>query len=329
MTMLNHTEDIMPSNDTQHAFHEGERRMQASVGVAERMAEIGDAVIRDYMPQQHRDFFPLLPFLIVGSVDSNGHPAASTLSGEPGFVNAPDARTLHITAQVAPDDPLHAALRVGAELGLLGIQPHTRRRNRANGIVREVSAHGFTVDIQQSFGNCPKYIQAREPRFVPRSENTPLPAQISRKLTDAATALLRRTDTFFIATSHPQAVSRSHSRAHGVDVSHRGGKPAFIAVDESGALIVPDYSGNRFFNTLGNLLLNPQAGLLVIDYDSGDLLQLAVRGEIVTDADAVLRVPGAERLLRFTVDHATIRPKSLPLSWGPARLSPILENLTR
>lgn len=315
--------------DNQNAFHEGERRMQASVGVAERMAGIGDSVIRDHMPQQHREFFPLLPLLIVGSVASDGRPTASVLAGEPGFVSSPNEHTLRIAALPDTDDPLRNVLVAGSQLGLLGIQPHTRRRNRANGIVREVDALGFTVDIQQSFGNCPKYIQAREPRFTGRDNLARLPAQRSRTLPDTALALLQRADSFFIATSHPRATLDIRSRAHGVDVSHRGGKPGFIALDDDGALVVPDYTGNRFFNTLGNLLVNPHAGLLVIGYDSGDLLQLAVRGEVITDASSVARVPGAERLLRFTVDRVLVRPKSLQLIWGPATLSPILENLTR
>lgn len=313
-------------------FHAGESAMQASVGVAARMAEIGPAVIRDRMPEQHQQFFPLLPFLIVGSVDAVGHPAASVLAGPAGFVTAPDARTLHVAATPDLHDPLHEALAVGAPLGVLGIQPHTRRRNRANGVVRDHDGHGFTIAITQSFGNCPKYIQAREPRYLPRAGATEADAEAQHfdGLPARARMMLQQADTFFIATAHPDArAGKARNRAHGVDVSHRGGRPGFVHVDDDDMLTVPDYSGNRFFNTLGNLLLSPHAGLLLMDYDSGDVLQLAVRGEIVTDRNQVIRFAGAERLIRFTVDHSLLQPKALPLMWGPATLSPILENLTR
>ncbi|MFX7605218.1 hypothetical protein ABTJ35_19420, partial [Acinetobacter baumannii] len=58
--------------------------------------------------------------------------------------------------------PLAAHLRDGAALGLLGIQPHTRRRNRMNGRVARMSETGFDVEVEQSFGNCPQYIRTRE-----------------------------------------------------------------------------------------------------------------------------------------------------------------------
>ena len=52
-------------------------------------------------------------------------------------------------------------------VGLLGLEPHTRRRNRANGRVRLLHDGGFEVQVLQSFGNCPKYIHARRPEPLP------------------------------------------------------------------------------------------------------------------------------------------------------------------
>ncbi|MDY0056940.1 MAG: pyridoxamine 5'-phosphate oxidase family protein [Methyloversatilis sp.] len=285
-------------------FHDGERALQARAGMQQRMAEIGARVIRDYMPEQHRDFFALLPFLVVGSVDQAGQSWASVLHGPPGFVRSTDPRSLHVDARPPAGSPLAAHLRDGAALGLLGIQPHTRRRNRMNGRVARVGEAGFDVEVEQSFGNCPKYIRTREAFYF--DEGASGAPQPLAALDDAARALIAGADTLFIASAH----------ADGVDVSHRGGEPGFVSIGAGDVLTLPDYAGNLFFNTLGNLLLEPRAGLLFIDFDSGDLLHVSARAEIVWDGDEVDAHPGAQRLLRLTVTGALRVPRGLPLEWS-------------
>jgi uncharacterized protein len=300
-------------------LHEGEVAVQSRVGVHERMAAVMAQVVRPFMPEQHRELFGKLPTLMVGSVDARGRPWASIVSGSPGFVTAPDERHLHIAARPAGDEPWQLA--IGTPLGLLGLEPHTRRRNRMNGSVVAIDASGFTVQVDQSYGNCPKYIQARVPRALRR---TPAPARrLGPRLDDEARELVARADTLFIATASPRA--RAHAGADGVDVSHRGGPPGFVHVhDERGAsvLTLPDYPGNRFFNTLGNITAHPRAGLLFIDYDQGHLLQLTGRAELVWDEDALDDFPGAERLLRITVEAASWRAHALPLQWSAAEPAP-------
>src|SRR5690606_5085976 len=113
-------------------FHEGEQAMQARAGALERLAAIGPRVVRDHMPDQHRELFEKLPTLVIGSLDAAGQPWASLLVGPPGFVRTPDARHLRVNTRPETDDPLAAALALEAPLGLLGLEPHTRRRNRVN-----------------------------------------------------------------------------------------------------------------------------------------------------------------------------------------------------
>src|SRR5258708_22334611 len=155
-------------------FHAGEQEIQSLAGVRERVELRGRAVIRDYMPEQHRAFFALLPFMVVGLADQNGLRWATTLSGPPGFMNSPDERLLTIKAWPDPGDPLHSCIRDGAAVGGLGIELSTRRRNRVNGRIENcVVGEGFSIRVQQSFGNCPKYIQARNEQ--PRPRSTPVP----------------------------------------------------------------------------------------------------------------------------------------------------------
>jgi predicted pyridoxine 5'-phosphate oxidase superfamily flavin-nucleotide-binding protein len=308
---------------TPRAWHDGERLLQARAGIAQRMAEIGPRVLRDHMPEQHRSFFAQLPFLIAGSLDGEGQPWASVLAAAPGFAHSPDPHHLRIDALPQPNDPLAAALAIGAPVGLLGIEPHTRRRNRMNGTVDALDARGFSVEVGQSFGNCPKYIQAREPVFVGGAPAAGFGPRV-HGLDAKGRRMVRAADTFFIATAHPSA-GDAGSRAEGVDVSHRGGRPGFVRLEGEGTLTVPDFTGNTFFNTLGNIALNPLAGLLFVDFETGDLLQLSVRAEILWDGPEVDAFAGAERLLRMEVLAAQHAAAALPLRFGSASLSPFLE----
>ncbi|QAX82491.1 FAD-binding oxidoreductase [Pseudomonas sp. DTU12.3] len=294
-------------------WHAGEQQLQAHVGVAERMEAFGRKVIRTWMPDQHREFYQQLPFLLYGAVDAHGRPWASVLEGAPGFAQSPDPEHLHFASQVAADDP--AQLRNGEPIGLLGIELHTRRRNRLNGHVGNLSAEGFEVSVDQAFGNCPQYIQLRQFQRVALTDPQTRPAQHLDVLDDAASALIAGADTFFVASY----VDVDGQRA--VDVSHRGGQPGFVRV-EGNRLTIPDFAGNLHFNTLGNLLLNPKAGLLFIDFSTGDLLQLSGRTEILLEDPQIEAFQGAERLWTFEVEKLVRRPAALALRWRFDGMSP-------
>lgn len=306
-------------------FHAGEIAVQERVGVRERIAEVGSRVIRDAMPEQHRELFEKLPMMVVGSLDAHGRPWASILAGRPGFIRAPDATHLRFAAMPPMGDPLADQLSAGVPLGLLGIEPHTRRRNRMNGTVELVESDGFVVGVDQSFGNCPQYIQARQPGWIEASSASP--EALGNTLSEAAGALIRRSDTLFIATASAQA--RGNDGANGVDVSHRGGRPGFVRVDVDEAtsrttLTLPDFRGNFMFNTLGNIVANPRAGMVFFDPANGDVLQLTGSAQIVWDGPEVESFEGAQRLLRVHIDDARWRPGALPLRWSEAQLAPQL-----
>lgn len=298
-------------------WHDGERLLQASAGMAERMAQIGPKVIRDYMPDQHRDFFAQLPFVVMGAVDEQGDPWAGVLEGVPGFAMSPDPRSLRVSAMPDADDPLRAGLGPDKSIGLLGIELHTRRRNRMNGRVAAATDKGFDVAVAQSFGNCPQYIQSREFHFS-RSPSLRFPSAPHERagLDDAARALITSSDTFFVASY----VDTDES-GRTVDVSHRGGKRGFVRVDGD-VLTIPDFSGNRFFNTLGNLAANPRAGLVFIDFERGDVLQVSGQAEVLLDSPEARTFEGAERLWRVYVRRVVRRPGALALRWKFDAYSP-------
>ncbi|KJZ47753.1 MULTISPECIES: pyridoxamine 5'-phosphate oxidase family protein [Pseudomonas] len=294
-------------------WHAGEKQLQAHVGVAERMEAFGRKVIRSEMPDQHRTFYQQLPFMLYAAVDADDHPWASILEGQPGFAHSPEPGLLQFRSLPAFDDP--AQLSDGSAIGLLGIELHTRRRNRINGHVRAMTAGGFAVTVDQSFGNCPQYIQLRQFRSVPLADPSTRVSQHFNELDDAAKAMIAESDTFFVASYVDVDGKRS------VDVSHRGGQAGFVQV-EGNRLTIPDFAGNLHFNTLGNLLLNPRAGLLFIDFNTGDLLQLRGRTEIILDGPQVEAFQGAERLWTIDVEQVVRRPAALSLRWRFDGVSP-------
>lgn len=310
------------------AFHAGEQAMQLLAGSRAHMAEIGSRVIRGFMPDEHRELFEKLPYLFVGSLDAQGRPWASMLVGPPGFAMTPDARTMTVAARPAPGDPLIANLRPGAPLGLLGIELNTRRRNRMNGRVAARTADGFSVRVDQSFGNCPRYIQARRPRFIDLPETMAAPHPVEPEgpqLSADAVALVARADTSFIATASKAAGSGDVSE--GVDLSHRGGKPGFVRVSEEdgrSVLTAPDFAGNLFFNTLGNIAINPRAGLLFVDFEGGDLLMLTGTAAVVLEAPEIEAFRGAQRLLRFEPEDGLRLRGAVPLRWSEPDYAPQL-----
>ncbi|WP_176046175.1 pyridoxamine 5'-phosphate oxidase family protein [Burkholderia sp. BCC1644] len=300
-------------------FHAGELAVQQRAGVTEAAGAAGRRGIRRFMPDQHRTFFAQLPFFVLGGVDAHGQPWATLRAGEPGFVASPDARTLRIAARALPGDPLAGAWQPGAPLGGLGIEFDTRRRNRVNGVVRAVDGDALTIAVEQSFGNCAKYIQGRKPTFVAREVDAAVEPDVSDALSEADRALLAQADTFFVASANTSADAGA---ARGADVSHRGGMPGFVRVDDAHTLTTPDFSGNRFFNTLGNLQHDPRAGLLFIDFDSGDLLVVAARAEIVWDGPLVASFDGAQRVVRFHVREVRRLRAVLPFRWSAVERAP-------
>ncbi len=290
-------------------WHPGEIALQERVGVRQRMAEVGPRVIRSFMPDQHRASYQQLPFLVLGSVDTTGAAWATILEGAPGFVSAPTPTRLDIAASLPAGDPAGAGLADGAAVGLLGIELHTRRRNRVNGEV-ELTPQGLRMTVDQSFGNCPRYIQLRDLQPNQAPDKTPAPAaECLEALDEAARQLIEGADTFFVASYAEQEGRRR------VDVSHRGGKPGFVRVDAEGVLTIPDFNGNLFFNTLGNILANGQAGLLFIDGGRGDLLQLSGLAEVLFDSPEIAAFEGAERLWTFRPQHIVRRRAALALRW--------------
>jgi uncharacterized protein len=295
-------------------FHSGEREVQSRLGVREKVEEMGRRFIRSYMPTEHRQFYEGLPYLFLGSLDSKGRPWASVLVGRPGFIDTPDESILRISAKRIDGDPLNENLALDSSIGVLGIQYENRRRNRLTAKVSSVDPGCVALRVDQTFGNCPQYIQARSPRLLPGIDSVGEPRKKERLtvLNDRARDIIARADNFYIASHYSDGADDPN---RGADVSHRGGRPGFVRIDDDHRLTFPDFTGNFHFNTIGNILMNPKAGLLFIDFETGDLLYLTCSAEIIWDGPEKKAFTGAERLVRFTVDEGLLVEDAMPVSW--------------
>ncbi|MGE7413762.1 pyridoxamine 5'-phosphate oxidase family protein [Methylobacterium tarhaniae] len=292
-------------------WHPGETAIQEKVGVADKMEQLGRRVVRDFMPDQHRAFYAQIPFVVLGSVDHRGDAWATLLAGGAGFIASPSDRLLDIAARPDPGDPAREGTRAGDAVGLLGIELHTRRRNRVNGILRASAGEGMRVEVDQSFGNCPQYIQLRDATMV-RDPRAPSGGAVEEGagLDAEARRMIAAADTFFVASYAERGDRRQ------VDVSHRGGRAGFVRVDADGTLTIPDFAGNLFFATLGNILLNGRAGLVFADFATGDLLQMTGEAALVLDSPEIAAFAGAERLWTFRPRRVVHRRGALPLRWA-------------
>jgi uncharacterized protein len=285
-------------------YHDGQRAVQRRAGgtaTAERL----ERGMRSELPDVAREFLAGLRLLFAGSTDPDGRVWCSLLSGPAGFVTTPDARTVAIAARPAEHDPLARALARGpAPVGLLGIEPQTRRRMRVNGTA-ELRYGGVRVTAEQVFSNCPKYIARRDVE-AEVEHRAPGRVEHAAALNESDRRLIATADTFVIATAGP------HGSA---DASHRGGSPGFLAVHDERRLSFPDYAGNSMYLTLGNLAANPRAGLLLVDWRTGDTLQLSSRATVDWSPARAATRPGAQRVVDFVVERVLRTTAALPLRW--------------
>ena len=300
------------SNDTADSpWHAGELAIQESIGVVRVMDKPGRMYVRKFLLDQHRTFYPLLHFIVLGAVDPQGDAWATVRAGEPGFLQSPDPATLSVGTPRDAADPAESGMEDGDAIGVLGIDLMTRRRNRMNGNLSRSGGGAFDIGVVQSFGNCPRYIQNRNFSFA---REPALPSSVPAIELDALDArareLIERADTFYVAS-----YVDGEDGTRQVDVSHRGGKPGFVRIGSDGVLTIPDFSGNLFFMTLGNFLLNPKAGMLFIDSETGDMLQMTGEAKVILDSPEIAAFEGAERLWTFTPRRVVHRPDGLPLRW--------------
>lgn len=316
MSSLVHSLTVPPST----FYHPGELHFQEMAGRREKNEKLSRILMLDQLTTEHQEFYSQLSYLLLGTIDSFGRPRASIVMGPAGFLSTPDSRTIRIDTTSSEAESPISKLAVGSAVGVLGIDLSNRRRNRMHGRVVRASANELDVEVTQSYGNCPKYINARV--IDAQTPNTDIQRGVPEdrtSLTLEDEELIARSGTFFIASAYSDGSGADYE---GADVSHRGGQPGFVQMSDENTLNVPDYPGNYLFNTLGNIMLNPMVGLLFIDFENGDLLNMNGMAEIIQTQSVVEQYPGAQRLLRISIEQTARTRSGSQLRWRFVENSP-------
>ena len=289
-------------------IHPGEQAVQRRAG--EGHDSWGTPMFGPRISASFASFLDRQCMLILSGVDSDGAVWSTTVAGPPGFITVVDDRTMVIAALPAEGDPLGEAFEEPATIGILAIEPQSRRRIRINGLAQR-HVDSLVVQTGQVLGNCPKYIQSRE--LLEICADRPAPAvRSSDALDETQRGWITGADTFFIASQTPE---------YGADSSHRGGHPGFVRIDGS-RLSWPDYVGNSFYMTLGNLALEPGCGLMFVDWEHGHTLHLTGHGRTDWDERRAAQTPGALRTVEFDIDKVVQVDNASPLRWKFDEYSP-------
>lgn len=297
-------------------YHDGEVTLHRQLGVEDRQDALGRRMIRTYMPDQHRDFFASLPIVHLGAVDATGHPWAVVRTGPQGFVRTPDPHSFAMTSQPLFGEPSDLVLGVGAKVSIVGVDFSSRRRNRLNATVQQVEGDMLNFKVDQSYGNCPKYIQVRH------AQKTDTPAIdktiAASHLNAESVAIIRNADTFFIAS---RAANLGDDPRDGVDINHRGGSPGFVTLRGDGTLFFPDYKGNSFYNTFGNITQDDRVGLQFFDFATGTLVNIKGRATIEELHDENLPLMG--RGVSVRIETVVQASGALPFRYKFIEASPV------
>ncbi|WP_216825121.1 hypothetical protein [Agarilytica rhodophyticola] len=327
-----------------HSLHKGERYIQKRRHTPIELTEQIPNYIYTDMPQQHADFYRELPYLPLAVLDEQGRPWASLLvtksnSDSSVGIQVSLKNALNIVSPVNNFDPFIRALKQidfasGNEdvyFAGVGIDFSNRRRNKIAGKIQSAefdSASKLSLSLasNEHLGNCPKYITIRalEPyhrnaessmdRF--ESCQSPLPLSCKNHINQASTV--------FLATKHmPNNKSEESERAK-MGFNHRGGAPGFVRVyeevDTASAdgsvttfLVLPDFSGNRFYQSLGNIQCNELVGLAFPNFSNGDMLYITGKAENLFDEDAQALMPRTSLVTRIRVTGAVFVKQSLNL----------------
>ncbi|KAF2193022.1 hypothetical protein K469DRAFT_715049 [Zopfia rhizophila CBS 207.26] len=274
------------------------------------------------------------PLLAIGTLDSQKCPWTTLWGGTPGFSQPLGGGIIGTRTIVdGVNDPVVQGLVGGSEKGEmvqgdangdgigrmvsgLAIDLMTRKRvkifgrmiagslgevdvefpegaERTEGAPEKQDQLQLVTKIEQSLGNCPKYLNQYElrPAFV----TSKLLAQ-SAELNEEAQALVQKADMFFLSSSTDEDM----------DTNHRGGPPGFVRIISPTEIAYPEYSGNRLYQTLGNLQMNPKVGVTFPDYETGNILYITGTVEILVASDAANLLPGSNLALKIKIEKARL-----------------------
>lgn len=127
-------------------------------------------------------------------------------------------------------------------------------------------------------------------------------AQFRATLPPGLAARIQSLPCFFIATANLGGECDCSFR--GREYAASGRPTLLVKVIDSKTLVFPDYSGNNFFNSLGNILVNGQIGMLFVDFEARLRVRINGKAEIIDDSNMYSEIwPLARRYVRVTTEQ--------------------------
>lgn len=283
------------------------------------------------------------PLLALGTIDEQGRPWSTVWGGNTPFAQPLGGNMVGVKTIIDTKfDPVAEILFKGSDsagkvelsgddmrmVSGLTIDLETRTRVKLFGkmmaglLAPDQGPAGeatLVVKIEESLGNCPKYLNKKQIKSV---QPDPKLLSESIQLDDRARTAVEKADLFFISSSHG-------SKA--MDTNHRGGPAGFIRIvsnEASGAVITwPEYSGNRLYQTLGNLQTTPRAGLAIPNFETGDVLYVTGTTEILVGQDAAALLPRSNLAVKLNITAARLVGSGLPFRGASGEPSPYNPNI--
>lgn len=291
--------------------------------------------------------FQRAPLLAFGTLDAEEKPWTALWGGEPGFSEPLGGGFVGTRTLVdGKHDPVVQAVvgsgekrdmsrtKDGKLVAGLAIDLMTRKRVKTAGhmiagTIKDVDVEvegeenrkqtqlQLVTKIEQSLGNCPKYLNQYEIR--PALVMPELVSQAS-SLSEEGAALISKSDMFFLSTCAEDDM----------DVNYRGGPPGFVRIISPKTIAYPEYSGNRLYQSLGNLMLNPRIGITFPDYETGDVLYMTGTTEILAGTDASALLPGSNLAVQIRISECRYVKTGLPFRGTkktPSPYNPLVRTL--
>ncbi|KAJ5319976.1 hypothetical protein PENANT_c040G06131 [Penicillium antarcticum] len=321
-----------------NGWHPGEISIQRKLGYASAVSDHW-SIVTGFLPEQHRLFHTShLPFIPITTLDEDGHPWASIVAGQTGdigFVNSPNSRTLSMNLRMWDGDPLLDTVKAWLEerretaperflTAGLGIEFSTRRRNKFAGAIRNVrrrtnSEYQIDFEIIEAIGNCPKYINIR--KLIPHPQTQPEVVYRRQhlapreRLPEEVIQFILEADTVFMGTIFNPESSVSQIYPSHAGMNARSGLPGFIRVSPSDGrtVVIPDYSGNRFASSLGNIEASGVAGLTIVSFTTGDIVYLTGTAENIVGPPALKIMARHASLTSVNITGFTFVRNALPV----------------
>lgn len=318
-------------------WHEGEKKIHKLAKV-----DVGEVnPTSDFLAPRAAYIVQRYTLLALGTLDDDDRPWCTLWGGDPPYVQPVAKSVLGIKTTIdASYDPVAQALfrgrtdgeiireeGAGRMISGLSIELMDRSRWKLAGRMiagaldtkeeEEVADVGKSGEVQlvwkieQSLGNCPKYLNKKK-----ISSRTPHPKLVSRSthLPQEALDLISQADLFFVSSAHEH---------EDMDCNHRGGPAGFIRVlqpdseHDASTIVWPEYSGNNLYQTLGNLMTTPRAGLCIPNFTTGDVLYVTGDTEVLVGRDASDLIAKTKLAVKLHIKAAVLVHDGLPFRGVP------------